>query len=340
MTTERKYQVFISSTYADLQEARQSLLLSLLGMGMIPTGMELHSGGADSQWPAIQKVINECDYYLVLVGGRYGSLSPIGLSYTHREFVYAATKGKPMLALLHDSPDFLPPEQREPTREGEVRFNDFRQLLQNKCLTRFWHSPDDLGDVARKAMAQMVIKHPASGWVRAGEAAEAMTRLEVQRLTQRVAELEREKEELVAGYRPPLETLARGADTVALRYRCDIYIKGDCKAGAAQTQMSWDAIIGCLAPQMLQEVSEAEMREALEEALASRALADVQQSMPKAHAVRNIALETESFNQVKVQLRALGLIRKCPRPPGQNTVSWQLTPLGDQTMTQLLVRKR
>src|SRR5690606_9740683 len=194
LTTERKYQVFISSTYADLQEARQSLLLSLLGMGMIPTGMELHSGGADSQWPAIQRVINECDYYLVLVGGRYGSLSPIGLSYTHREFVYAATKGKPILALLHDSPDFLPPEQRETSREGEVRFNDFRQLLQTKCMTRFWHTPQDLGEAARKAMLQLVEKYPASGWVRAGQAAEAVTRQEVQRLTQRIAELEREKE--------------------------------------------------------------------------------------------------------------------------------------------------
>jgi len=340
LSTERKYQVFISSTFTDLQEARQELLLSLLSMGMIPTGMELHPGSSDSQWSAIQQVISECDYYLVLVGGRYGSLSPIGLSYTHREFVYAATKGKPVLALLHDSPEFLSPDKREQTREGEVRFNDFRQLLQNKCMTRFWHAPADLREVARKAMTQLVDKHPASGWVRATQGADSASQQEVARLTQRIQELEREKEELTAGYRPPLETLARGSDTVALRYSCNVYIKGDCKVSTAQSTLTWDQIIACLAPQMLNEVPESAMRQALEEMLVHRALADVQLSMPKAHAVRNIVLETDSFSQVKVQLRALGMIRKCPRQPGQSQITWQLTPLGDQAMTQVLARRR
>jgi len=91
---------------------------------------------------------------------------------------------------------------------------------------------------------------------------------------------------------------------------------------------------------MLEPVSETAMRQALEEYIASVALPDVQGQLPKTHAVRNVVLTTASFNQLKVQLRAQGLIRKERAPDG--AIRWQLTPLGDQTMTRLVAvpRKR
>lgn len=339
MSIERKYQVFVSSTYSDLPEARQELMLALLSLGMIPVGMELYPTESNNHWSMIQKLINECDYYLVLVGGRYGTLSPIGLSYTHREYVYASTKGKPVLALLHDAPDFLPAERREATREGDVRFNDFRKLLQQKCLVRYWNAPADLAEAVRKGMPALVQKAPSSGWVRAA-ASDAATDLEVQMLKQRIEALEREKEELTQGLRPPLEHLARGSDRVTLGYSCNVFIKGDCKVRSAQTSLTWDQVIASVAPQMLEEVPESVMRQALEEHITRTALNDVQVAMPKAHAVRNVVLDTDSFNQVKIHLRALGLIRKCPPRPGRTQVAWQLTPLGDQAMSQLLARRR
>ena len=339
MSIERKYQVFVSSTYSDLPEARQELMLGLLSMGMIPTGMELSPSESNDHWTMIQKLINECDYYLVLVGGRYGTLSPIGLSYTHREYVYAATKGKPVLALLHDAPDFLPPERRETSREGDVRFNDFRQLLQQKCLVRYWNAPRDLAAAVQKGLPALIEKSPGSGWVRANDSG-ATSELEVRMLKQRIEELESEKEALAQSMRPPLEQLARGSDQVLLGYSCNVFVKGDCKVTAARTSISWDQVIASVAPQMLDEVSEMVMRQALEGHIAARALADVQVQWPKAHAVRNVVLDTDSFNQVKIHLRALGMIRKCPPRPGRSQMAWQLTPLGDQAMTQILARKR
>lgn len=38
---DKRYQVFISSTYVDLQEERQSVLQTLMEMDCIPAGMEL-----------------------------------------------------------------------------------------------------------------------------------------------------------------------------------------------------------------------------------------------------------------------------------------------------------
>ncbi|MEE4251151.1 MAG: DUF4062 domain-containing protein [Alcanivoracaceae bacterium] len=341
MTSDKKYQVFVSSTYADLQDARQELMMALLSMGMIPTGMELYPSEQNNQWPMIQKVINECDYYVVLVGGRYGSLSPIGLSYTHREYVYAATKKKPVIAFLHDHPELLPQDCRETSREGDVRFRDFRKLVQEKAaIFRHWSSPADLAEVVRKSMPLLIRQNPAPGWVRAGQVADLSQVREVQDLKKRIEDLEREKNELTAGWRPPLETLARGSDNVTLQYSCNAYIKGDCKVTMADSKMTWDQVFAAVGPQMMNEVPEAVMREALEEAIAARALSDVQQVLPKAHAVRNVVLSTASFNQVKIQLRALGLIRKNPAREASGQIWWQLTPHGDHTMTQVLSQIR
>src|SRR5690606_23447181 len=99
-------------------------------------------------------------------------------------------------------------------------------------------------------------------------------------------------------------------------------------------------VFAAVGPQMMNEVPEAVMREALEEAIAARALSDVQQVMPKAHAVRNVVLSTASFNQVKIQLRALGLIRTNPAREATGQIWWQLTPHGDHTMTQVLSQIR
>lgn len=341
MSNEKKYQVFVSSTFTDLQDARQELMLTLLTMGMIPTGMELYPTEHNNQWPMIQKVISECDYYVVLVGGRYGTLSPMGLSYTHREFTYALAKGKPVIAFIHDAPDTLPAACRETTREGEVRFQDFCKQLQDKATWLGWRSATDLGQALRGAFPKFIRQHPAPGWVRAGQSVTDLHHArELQDLRKRVVELEREREELVVGRRPAMDTLARGSDPAVLEYSCNVYIKGDCKVTSAECRVTWDDVITTVGPRLMNEAPEMVIREAIEEMIASRALTDVQQLLPKAHAVRNVVLATHAFNQIKIHLRALGLIRKSSRRETTGQTWWQLTAHGDQTMTGLLAMRR
>lgn len=83
---DKRYQVFVSSTYVDLQNERQSVIQTLMEMDCIPAGMELFPAADEEQWEFIKKVIDDCDYYLLIVGGRYGSLSDDGLSFTEKEF--------------------------------------------------------------------------------------------------------------------------------------------------------------------------------------------------------------------------------------------------------------
>lgn len=101
-TDQRRFQVFVSSTYLDLREARQQVTMTLLECDAFPTGMEIFPAADDDAWTLIQRVIDESDYYLLVIAGKYGSVDArSGLSYTEMEYDYAVSMGKPVMAFLH-----------------------------------------------------------------------------------------------------------------------------------------------------------------------------------------------------------------------------------------------
>ena len=98
---KKKLQVFISSTYEDMKDERQKAVEAILAAGHIPAGMELFASENAEQWTVIQRWIRESDVFLILLGGRYGSIEPKSQkSYTHREFEYAVEKKKPIVSIV------------------------------------------------------------------------------------------------------------------------------------------------------------------------------------------------------------------------------------------------
>ncbi len=90
---DKRYQVFVSSTFADLKNERSNVIQTLMEMDCIPAGMELFPALDEEQFEFIKKVIDDSDYYLLIIGGRYGSLSNEGISYTEMEYDYAISQG-------------------------------------------------------------------------------------------------------------------------------------------------------------------------------------------------------------------------------------------------------
>lgn len=96
----KKYQVFVSSTYTDLIEERQEAVSAILDAGHIPAGMELFKSGRE-KLATIQKWIDDSDIFLLILGGRYGSIDKeSGKSYTQMEYEYAMRQGKPVFAII------------------------------------------------------------------------------------------------------------------------------------------------------------------------------------------------------------------------------------------------
>src|SRR4051812_1797855 len=104
---EKRHEVFISSTFVDLKDERDKVMRAVLKLDCFPAGMELFPASDASQWKVIQRAIDRCDYYVVIVAGRYGSLDEDKLSYTEKEFDYAVSKGIPVLAFVHGDPDAI-----------------------------------------------------------------------------------------------------------------------------------------------------------------------------------------------------------------------------------------
>ncbi|MBU3890896.1 MULTISPECIES: DUF4062 domain-containing protein [Methylosinus] len=108
-----KYQIFVSSTYRDLVEERNAIMRSILDLGQIPAGMESFLAADEEQLSYIKKIIDECDYYMVIIAGRYGSLDANGVSYTERKYDYAVESGKVVLGFIHEDPMQLPAAKNE-----------------------------------------------------------------------------------------------------------------------------------------------------------------------------------------------------------------------------------
>ena len=124
---DKRYQVFVSSTYADLKEERQHVIQALMEMDCIPSGMEVFPAADEEQWEFIKRVIDDCDYYLLIIGGRYGSTTAEGISYTEKEYDYAIQRGMKVVAFLHEDPDSIPLSKSEQTPELRARLKAFRE---------------------------------------------------------------------------------------------------------------------------------------------------------------------------------------------------------------------
>ncbi|MBR2714619.1 MAG: DUF4062 domain-containing protein, partial [Ruminococcus sp.] len=72
----------------------RKILDVLLTADCIPAGMEAFVATDAEQFEVIKQVIDLCDYYVLIIGKRYGSISPeTGISYTEMEYDYAIDKG-------------------------------------------------------------------------------------------------------------------------------------------------------------------------------------------------------------------------------------------------------
>lgn len=163
---QKKYQVFVSSTFRDLAEERQDAIKSVLDLGHIPAGMEMFPAADTSQLDYIKKVIDECDYYLLIIGGRYGSTDINGVSYTEREYDYAYGTGKIVLAFVNEDFASIPVGKTDNDPNLTDRLKNFREKVMNGRLVRQWSNRTQLETLVLKGLIHAFGSQPAVGWIR------------------------------------------------------------------------------------------------------------------------------------------------------------------------------
>ena len=201
---KRKLQVFVSSTFSDMRPERQASVEAILSAGHIPAGMELFAAGDESQLETIRRWIDDSDVFMLILGGRYGSIEPkSGKSYTELEYEYAAKTKKPLFATvinetyLTEKVKAVGPDAMERTN-GHL-LNAFRDLVTKK-ICRFFGDLNELKLIVFQSLEHFDRIEDLSGWIRGSDVVDQKATLEqVARLQAENAELLRKLKELEAG---------------------------------------------------------------------------------------------------------------------------------------------
>lgn len=163
---KKKYQVFISSTYTDLIEERIAAVQCLLDNDCIPVGMEQFPASGMSQMEYIRKMLDDCDYYLLILAGRYGSIDSDGIGFTEKEFDYASGKGIPIMSFVIKDTGKLPNDKCEQSEKLRKKLEEFRKKVCEKRLVKMYSDIGELKTGITTALYKCIRDFPAPGWVR------------------------------------------------------------------------------------------------------------------------------------------------------------------------------
>lgn len=326
--SEKRYQVFVSSTYRDLVEERQRVAQVLQSMDCIPAGMELFPAIDEEQFEFIKKVIDDCDYYILLLAGRYGTVAGDGISYTEKEFDYAVDRGLRVIVMLRDDIESLSEDKRETDAFAATKLEDFRARVAEGRLVKMWSTPGELDGAVAVSLQKTIKTYPAPGWVRATGSSPQELLAELNDLRKQKEALHTELSELRSEFHLDSTGLASGADPVSLsgwfKYG---YNKARSKWSIDTT---WDRIIYHLGPHLYQSCADSKVQRELAKAF-------VRVDLNKG--AYDAKVSDDTYYSIRAQLESLGLVTVKPANTvgGSVNLFWQLTERGKRKLLSLRV---
>lgn len=322
---KRRYQVFVSSTYDDLKEERRHVMQALLQTKCIPTGMELFPAASEDKEDLIKRVIDDCDYYIVIVAGRYGSLGSSGKSYTEMEFDYAVSSGKSTIGFYHSDADSIPVARSEKTDAGRQRLAEFVEKVKKVRSCAGWTTPEGLGSAIKTAIINSIENDPKPGWVRATglPSADAIASLKnsIQRSDSKHTQKSNWASELFEislkiGYR----------ETDVSNEKNSVW-----KQLPHKLRLSWKEIFLCLGPRLTIQRPRRTLNMYFEEQLAPLIEKEIPRQADKLVATFRCDVEDKSFERIMDTLVAQKLVKII----GTRLASWQITAKGQQRLAEL-----
>lgn len=325
---DKRYQVFVSSTYADLKDERQRVIQALMEMDCIPAGMELFPAADEDQFAFIKKVIDDCDYYILIIGGRYGSLTASGISYTEQEYQYAIEKELKVIALLHENPAEIPVGKSDLDPVLRERLAAFRESVSTGRLVRFWKSANELPGIVALSLSKTIKTYPARGWVRADRLQSSELLAELNEVRKQNELLSKELASRQVEPKPSIEGLAALDDAMEL-HGTHRYESRPCSWKA---KMTWKAIFSAICPYLIQRPAASIVKDVLEKAA-------FELSSSRGYGA---TLDDQVFQTVSVQLKALGLVKieYLKTVGGGMGLFWSATPAGDALTLELRTVRR
>jgi hypothetical protein len=318
---DKRYQVFISSTYADLKEERSKVIQTIMELDCIPAGMEIFPAIDEEQFNFIKSIIDDCDYYLLIIGGRYGSLSDDGLSYTEKEYNYAIEKGIKVIAFIHDNPESIPLGKSEKDSDLREKLELFKRSVSTGRLIKHWRTAEELPGLVALSLSKTIKTYPAIGWVRATLTSnvELLEELNQQRKENQELKIKIQSLDFKVSDKQ-LKNLA-GLDDI-------IEVKGsnnkasDRSSSKWNLEITWSELFQLISPYLMDHPNDQKAEKTFSEVLFKRAAAYGYSPL-----IDKQIYQTINIRYTKTSQGGMGLF-------------WSLTQQGEQLMYELLAVKR
>ncbi len=328
---DKRYQVFVSSTFKDLEKERETAVQSLMRLDCFPSGMELFPAADVDQFEFIKTVIADCDYYLLIIGGKYGTITEEGVSYTEKEYNYAISKNIPVLAFLHKNPEKLTVENAETTQEARAKLDSFRDKVSKGRLVEFWENKDQLSSQIIMGILSAKKIHPAIGWVKANQTSST-------EILSEINDLRKENESL----RHELKNskLVRGDDSILnladLEQLVDIVAETYTAIKLPSVKMSWAEILKALTPLLFSPLSDYQIMKNILNAWLEK-LNDKEFSQKS----DSLKISDTDFNSIKVQFLAFDFVDMYMQPDNEvgEYLEWHISDKGKAALLNLVAIK-
>ena len=335
MPTDKRYQVFVSSTFIDLVDERREITQALLELDCIPSGMELFPAADEDQWSLIKRVIDDCDYYIVVLAGRYGSVASNGQSYTEMEYRYALARKKPIIGFIYKDKSTLPLERSEKSLEGQNKLSAFEDLVKKKPI-RFWSSAAELGSVVSRSVNNLIKTNPSAGWIRGGSGSDDEGSLK------KIIELQNQLEKLrktdAATNSFDTSRLRQGDDLLTVNCQVEFLDKstGEQKSWGWRAEATFNDMFKAASSVLLDGAFDDAIKKKIEYLLLQREWKDIRKDRTfKKLEYKSFSVEDDDFQSIKIQMIGLGLIQKVARAVNSHVQKYILTASGEQLMFQV-----
>jgi hypothetical protein len=344
---EVRYQVFVSSTYEDLRVERQQATQAILETNHMPAGMELFPASDLSQWELIKSVINESDYYVVIVAAKYGSIhNQTGLSFTEMEYDYAVSTSIPILGFVRKNISEISSKHSELDPEKREKLERFRAKVMSRICRQF-DDPNELGMLVMKSLLNEMRTNPRTGWVRADQARGLEDIEREQALAEDLKEQQRHIRRLERKIRDQslplvgisLEQMSQGDDLYPLKVSFQDASK---KPISIDVPMTWNEIFSVIGPTMYGYM----MRRAPpgfndlvgQYPFEAGLIEYVRAKIIDRCGLRKLSFMPHQIDTILIQFKQLGLValnEKTKDEDGEELRGYQLTVIGEENLTRL-----
>jgi len=341
MVANKRYQIFVSSTQADLRNERESIIIELTKVGYIAVGMEQFPATDEEQMDFIQPVIDDSDYYVVVIKGRYGSVGNDGISYTEKEFRYAVETKKPAMAFLYKDVLALRVSETDNDPEKMKKLSVFRAELEQKRIVKYWLTVEELVTQVKDSVNDMLRCRPAIGWIRGDQSFDPGVYRERDELRKEVDVLQKKLEMLDTSVS---QTIAHGDDIVDIYFDLVICEYNDSGNNPTQTRVfrnrmisiPCDLILNCIKDKLYNNDSEEEIIERIDEWVQQEYETTTEYYNLGKHKneLSYIDIHQKTLDKLRYHFEALGLIVRVVREyrkefmPPAPAIGWQLTDKG------------